>query len=436
TDLFENIPDNNIAKSVATTSNSINITSDVPIVLKKPTTSNLHKHLDSQYPAWETNKSMPIQQFLTFTPEAMISKQSLMMAQKTIFNMLVAEWIVADTLPFSIVSSQSFATIFQYLNSSIELPSHDVIKSMQKDIKSLFEQISSKISITLDIWTSRANVPFICIIAHWIDSDWSLKKILLDIYMLPYPHTGDKIDAKLRSVFVAFNIIDKVLCATTDRGTNIILAMRLLKDNLVLQNYNFRFQSYHCLAHVLNLVVTNGLSPIKSSIEKVRNFVNVISSLSSLTQDFKELGQSVGEGEATCKLPQDVSTHWNSTYLMLSAYITMATTISAIIRHNKKLEKFKLTLQEKTNLQAAAQFLKPFYETTNVLSGSTYTTLGILILLIDDIVENISSCIQNLESPEFLKTATTQMFEKIQKYANEIYDKTAFIAAILDPRLN
>ncbi|CAG8834013.1 32410_t:CDS:2 [Gigaspora margarita] len=360
TDLFENIPDNNMAESVVTTSNSVNITSDVSIVLKK---------------------------------------------------------------------------------TYIELPSCNVIKSIvqkafaiiQKDIKSLFEQISSKISIILDIWTFCTNVLFICITVHWIDSNWRLKKILLNICMLLHSHTGDKIDAKLHSVFVAFNLTDKVLCATTNRGSNMILAMRLLKNNLVLQNYNFYFQSRRCLAHVLNLVITNGLSLIKSSIEKVHNFVNIVLSSSSLTQDFKELRQSVSEGETTRKIPQDVSTHWNSTYFMLSTYITMPITISAIIRRNKKLEKFKLTLQKKTNLQAAAQFLKPFYETSNVLSGSTYTTLGISILLIDDIVKNISLCIQNLESPKFLKTVTTQMFEKIQKYANKIYDKTAFIAAILYP---
>ncbi|CAG8721395.1 9535_t:CDS:1, partial [Cetraspora pellucida] len=113
----------------------------------------------------------------------------------------------------------------------------------------------------------------------------------------------------------------------------------------------------------------------------------------------------------------------------------MSTTISAIIRHNKNLNKFKLTSQEETNLQAAMQFLKLFYETTNVFSSSTYMTLGILILLINDIVDNISSCIQDLTSLEFLKTAATQMSEKIQKYTNEIYDKTAFITAILDPQI-
>ncbi|CAG8571577.1 9452_t:CDS:2, partial [Dentiscutata heterogama] len=153
---------------------------------------------------------------------------------------------------------------------------------------------------------------------------------------------GNEINAKLHSVLAAFNITDKILCATTDG----------------------------------------------------------------------ELRQSVGEGEATCKIPQDVSTHWNSTYLILSTYITMPTMISAIIRRNKSLNKFKFIPQKETNLQATAQFLKPFYDTTNILSSSTYMTLEILIILIKDIVNNISSCIQNLESPEFLEIAATQMSEK------------------------
>ena len=63
-------------------------------------------------------------------------------------------------------------------------------------------------------------------------------------------------------------------------------------------------------------------------------------------------------------------------------------------------------------------------------------TLGILILLINDIVDNILSYIQDLASLQFLKTAATQMSEKIQKYANEIYDKTAFILLSLTLELN
>ncbi|CAG8520981.1 2391_t:CDS:2, partial [Dentiscutata heterogama] len=93
------------------------------------------------------------------------------------------------------------------------------------------------------------------------------------------------------------------------------------------------------------------------SIEKVHNFVNIISSSSSITQDFKELRQSVGEDKALVK------------------------------------------------------FYRIFQPAETIL------------------------CIQNLKSSKFLKTAITQISKKVQKYANEIYNKTAFIAAILDSRI-
>ncbi|CAG8451065.1 5488_t:CDS:2 [Scutellospora calospora] len=240
---------------------------------KTTATSTLYKYLNSQHSGWNTKNLESKQQLLIFISETTISRQTLTLAQKTHFNMLITEWIILNTLPFSIVSSKLFAKMLQYLNINIDLLSYKTIKStIQK-----------------------------------IDNEWKLKKILLDICMLPHPHTGKEINEWLCSILATFNITSKVFYATTDRGSNIILAMQLLKGNLVLKN-NFHFHSYRCLAHILNLIVTASLLPIKLSIKKVRNFVNIISSLSSITQNFKELKQSISESEAIRKILQDVST--------------------------------------------------------------------------------------------------------------------------------
>ncbi|CAG8852310.1 29701_t:CDS:1, partial [Racocetra persica] len=104
------------------------------------------------------------------------------------------------------------------------------------------------------------------------------------------------------------------------------------------------------------------MTPIKTSIEKVRRFVKAITSSSTIIQDFKEIRQLVNEGEVVHKIPQDVSTRWNSTYFILSVYTSIPTTIAAVIRHHNNLAYYKLISQEDSDLQVVTRFLQPFYE--------------------------------------------------------------------------
>ncbi|CAG8563835.1 35654_t:CDS:2 [Racocetra persica] len=342
---------------------------------KKTSTGTLCKHLDTQHPGGVR------------------------------FNTLLAEWIVSDTLLFSTVESKALIALLHFLNATLELLSRETIKSiiqnsfisMRSDVQALFRQI------------------------------------FIDMCILLHPHNGEDIETKLESILATFNITTKIICATTDSGSNVISAIHLLNMHLSMQN--FYFYSRCCLAHVLYLIVMAGMTPIKTSIEKVYRFVKAITSSSTITQDFKKIGQLVDEDEVVRKIPQDISTRWNSTYLILSVYTSMPTTIAAIMRHHNNLVYYKLTLQEDSDLQVVTRFLQPFYEVTNILSGSTYVTLGLSIVLIDDIVDVITSYIQDSSSPLFLKTAATQMLEKLNQYIVYIYDKAAFIASVLDPRI-
>ncbi|CAG8849194.1 7820_t:CDS:1, partial [Racocetra persica] len=108
---------------------------------------------------------------------------------------------------------------------------------------------------------------------------------------------------------------------------------------------------------------------------------------STIAQDFKEIGQSVGEDEVVRKIPQDISTRWNSTYLMLTVYTSMPMTIAAVMKRHSNLAYYRLSQEEDSDLQAITRFLQPFYEITNILSGSTYIILSLSALLIDDIID-------------------------------------------------
>ncbi|CAG8816439.1 14633_t:CDS:1, partial [Racocetra persica] len=89
---------------------------------KKTATGTLRKHLDTQHPGWSTIEIFALTQT--------VSTQSLTVDQKTQFNIILAKWIVSDTLPFSIVGSKALITLLKFLNATLELPSHETIKSI------------------------------------------------------------------------------------------------------------------------------------------------------------------------------------------------------------------------------------------------------------------------------------------------------------------
>jgi hypothetical protein len=73
-----------------------------------------------------------------------------------------------------------------------------------------------------------------------------------------------------------------------------------------------------CVAHVINLIVNEGLKEIDTSISRVRAAVKYIKSGTSRLVNFKKCAE-LAKVQSKAFLILDVCTRWNSTYLMLSA---------------------------------------------------------------------------------------------------------------------
>uniref|UniRef100_A0A3Q7I5B0 HAT C-terminal dimerisation domain-containing protein n=1 Tax=Solanum lycopersicum TaxID=4081 RepID=A0A3Q7I5B0_SOLLC len=71
-----------------------------------------------------------------------------------------------------------------------------------------------------------------------------------------------------------------------------------------------------CMAHILNLIVQDGLKEIGPSIKKVRQMVKYVRSSSSRARNFLKCVETQ-KIECDKMLSLDVPTRWNSTYLML-----------------------------------------------------------------------------------------------------------------------
>jgi hypothetical protein len=83
---------------------------------------------------------------------------------------------------------------------------------------------------------------------------------------------------------------------------------------------NGKYLHMRCAAHIVNLIVHDGLKEVDLSVKRVRAATKYIRNVGSRIAKFKEI---VEEEKLTNKpfLKLDVPTRWNSTYLMLKIVI-------------------------------------------------------------------------------------------------------------------
>lgn len=72
------------------------------------------------------------------------------------------------------------------------------------------KQNKSRISISLDGWTSPNNIPFMGIVAHFIDNQFRLRREILSFDILPGSHTGETLTEAVWSTLKSFGVLDKV----------------------------------------------------------------------------------------------------------------------------------------------------------------------------------------------------------------------------------
>jgi hypothetical protein len=144
----------------------------------------------------------------------------------------------------------------------------------------------------------------------------------------------------------------------------------------------------HCAAHILNLIVKDGLDVIQHAIKKIRDSVAFWTATPKRVEKFEEMAKFL-KIHIVHKLGLDCKTRWNSTYKML----TIAIPYEAIFNRATRVEKLYDCAPSKEEWAFARQVvdrLKMFDEITKVFSGTDYVTANIQLLKICEAKVKIS----------------------------------------------
>ena len=229
-------------------------------------------------------------------------------------------------MPFRCVEGYGFKKYVTTLQSKLRLkdiPSHQIVDRDVIDIYNSERQKLRKslkgcmVCLTMDTSTSIQNLNYMCLTCHFIDDAWKLHKRILNFCQVE-DHKGETISRKIEMSLCEWGI-DGIFALTVDNAslnlTTIKFLERVTKDwnGTILEN---EFMHMRCCAHILNLIMGEGLKKIDASVAKVHEVVRYVKSSPNRNQTFMSFMERL-DMESKSLLCLNVPTRWNSTYLML-----------------------------------------------------------------------------------------------------------------------
>ena len=371
----------------------------------------------------------------------------------------LVQWIISDSQAFRVAESPFFQQFLESLNFDYKAVKKDAVTQrtmnlfdiVKQKIIELLANHSQKFSLTLDIWTSPSQDPFLCVTLHLIDQNWILKAQVIAFRYIPGKHSGANMALVLESILKEYKIEDRILSITMDNASNNDkLLDELIKKGIIVDAE----QHIRCFAHIVNLAAQDCIYEFEDKLKNLRDLVSEIRNSPLKLERLKGKCSSLSIPFLKPKL--DVKTRWNSTYDMINRALQLKQPLSLLMDElcQENNDFFSLDNSDWEIFSEISLLLKPFKQVTERVSGQQYATFNTVLPLFNFLMDHCNGSQTKYDnwrkgltrSPyrtinrtcEVLKDliqATKAAYEKFDKYYN-IQSDYAIAAVVLDPRLN
>ncbi|MFQ6669928.1 hypothetical protein Gotur_034988, partial [Gossypium turneri] len=255
------------------------------------------------------------------------------------------------------ISSPNFKNISKYTAA------RDVLMYYAKERNHVKEELAKALGLnclTFDNWNSEhTNDEYICIIAHWVDKDWKLQKRIIRFRALFPPYDGLNIADELVLCLSQWGIDKKIFSITLDNASYNDVMVSCLKNyfranRAILCDGTFFY--VRCCAHILNLIVKDGLELSNDVVGKIRNGIMYIKKSGIRMKRFYDVADKSFHLNMTKKLRQDVCVRWNSNYLMLKYSLYYKDVLDYWGQQDKDYQMFALFNEEWRNVTILCKF--------------------------------------------------------------------------------
>lgn len=361
------------------------------------------------------------------------------MAKENLRDMYI-KMICVHELPLYFIERDLFTEIMEcldpnFLKWSQATVKEDLIRVYQLEKEKLKKDLEyvDRLSLTSHLWTTTQRMVYVCLTGHYVDPSWNFQRVVLNFFEVEPPNTEGVITAKIAECLQEWGFQNKICTLTLDNATSNSAGIRKLKE--VVENGGSKlllggsFFHVPCGAMLLNLLVKDGLTVIENFISKARDFFKYLRISTARQLKFKKIAKlmNVNISNGLCL---DVSTKWNSTFIMLEHALVLRT----VFKKYQDEDPFFIWLpsdEEWDRCGSICKFLEIFYDIACIFSNPAHPTSNLFLLELCRLKEFIYENCTNEQ--DYIREISFKMKRKFDKYWRETSILLS-IAAVLDPR--
>jgi hypothetical protein len=353
----------------------------------------------------------------------------------------LAKMIILNDYPLHIVQQPAFTAFIESLQprfrvSDVETMEGEVFAVFQKEKHNLMQAFSTmpgRISLTIGLWMTSQTLGYVSLAGQFVDSEWKVHRRMLNFMMVSSPHSENALSEAISMSLSYWNMKDKLFTITLDNdcSSHDIYSANLRdhlsnKNNLMLKGQLFVVR---CYAHVLNVVAQDVIASIHGVVYNIRESIKFIKASPAREEKFAEIALQL-EIPSTKTLCLDVTTQWNTTYLMLLAaldYMQAFTTLETLDDNYNEAP----SAEDWKKLEAVCNYLKLLYDSAHSIMAAANPTSNIFFHEAWKLQLELSDATGH-EDPIFSGIAK-DMHEKFDKYWKDCSLVLA-VAVVMDPR--
>lgn len=338
--------------------------------------------------------------------------------------------------------SQPVSSVLQNRTTLKRYHLPDICATLKQDIKSSLATNAPsypKLAFSKDLWTEKhQSNDFLSLSVHYIDKDWKLQKAMLGMNQFDKRKTTDNVRSGCENILGDYfdeSQIDSIIensFSVTDGGSNMIKLFpnqrpcECHKINLC-GHWTFNEKPIPTAADIAKKEAKGKSVKPKRLFNLTKNCPLIKSSINGVKDLAKYFKQTKLNSQLSVTLKQEVCTRFNSIFFPLQSYLKSANEVKAILLQKQNID--KIVGIDDDVIESIVDFIKPFKECSDELSGDTYPTIQLVALWYHELRNHIS--INESDSLE-LKMLKKQAELCFEEYC--VTDDFLYVACMLDPR--